>query len=410
MRCAAMDAPQCGLAPAGRSHAHVCRCAVCRARGHRDESGRCDGRRRDGRAPGGCKCAPCHAARNRATWDPVPRGIKPRCMLQSSARAVKLVTDAKAAADFGKRVTAWKDTTARALNAVRTRACDDDRLLRWLIGRCRLFARGGLTAATANSQLAMAPAWPAGAVAACAAISSKQSLRRKKNVGNTAQRGATQQQRGATQQHAAQHRNNAVQHRNNDMLGQALLSGLGRSIDRSIDPQLFSEHANLQGAAVIRDSRRAAYTVQHGATRQHDSATWQQHGATREAIWHECRLLWAAPPRQPRPAHLSGSACVCVCPGVLASVCVRASARARMQASVCGMTERECVCVCVCACVILCVRSVLTDAILKRATNAESVRTHSHRCACNMQRATHPTYNRQHAPASAQHGLPLSTP
>jgi hypothetical protein len=54
-------------------------------------------------------------------------------MLQSDTRAVKLVTDAKAAADFGKRVTAWKDTTARALNAVRTHASDDDRDLRWLV-------------------------------------------------------------------------------------------------------------------------------------------------------------------------------------------------------------------------------------------------------------------------------------
>jgi hypothetical protein len=55
------------------------------------------------------------------------------CTLQSDTRAVKLVTDAKAAADFGKRVTAWKDTTARALNAVRTHASDDDRDLRWLV-------------------------------------------------------------------------------------------------------------------------------------------------------------------------------------------------------------------------------------------------------------------------------------
>ena len=97
--------------------------------------------------------------------------------------------------------------------------------------------------------------------------------------------------------------------------------------------------------------------------------------------------------------------------------CVRASARASAHASERVRDDGEGVCVCVCARGVLCVRSVLTDTILKRATNAESVRTSSHRHARTAQHATHaqdatchPTYNRQHAPASAQQGLPLSAP
>jgi hypothetical protein len=64
--------------------------------------------------------AACHAHATNDLRHGMPR--------KAGACAVKLVTDAKASAEFAKRVSAWKETTNKALNAVRA---NTNRFLAW---------------------------------------------------------------------------------------------------------------------------------------------------------------------------------------------------------------------------------------------------------------------------------------